>query len=493
MPEAATQNRDVIHGIMESTDFTRDALPYTDEFDRLHAEYQKTSGSTISQHDFWRLLSNAAKRGGWKGKRRGEPAPELTHQQYDTLRSHFAGKLGGRDCFPYTQDFDSRLAAFNAATGLNLTHRQLWRALCNAGKEGHRPDVERLLRQGLDSLVLAVEHFNRPSEIGRQASVLIMLDHACEMILKAGFLQRGADIRNPKNGYAHSLEFCVNKATDDGQIKFLSDDQRRTLMVLNGLRDQAQHYLVDVSEQILYTVAQSTVTLLSELLGRVFGRTLAEHLPARVLPISTNPPRDIQLLMDDEFTQLKRLLECGQDDRLKAEPRLRSLVTIDRALKGQPTPVPDEEYRSIEQAVRASADWTAVFQGVSQVRLATDGVGIDIAIHLTKSEGIPMRVVKDGECPEGTIAIRKVDDTSFYCYNATALAKRAKIPLQRLLALIRYLHIPNDAECFKEITIGKSRFKMYSANALKKIKEALPNVNMEEIWQNYRPRRRKPR
>lgn len=493
MPISTNQRGSLIRGLMESTEFTRDAIPYTEESDRLHAEYERTSGSTISPHDFWRLLSNAAKRGGWKGKRRGEPAPDLTHQQYDTLRTHFAGKLGSRDSLPYTEDFDSRLAAFNTATGLNLTHRQLWRALCNAGKESLRPDVAALLQQGIDSLLLAVEHFNRPSEIGRQASVLMMLDHACEMLLKAGLLQRGTGIRNPKNGYAHSLEFCANKATDDAEIKFLSDDERRTLMVLNGLRDQAQHYLVDVSEQFLYTVAQSTVTLFSELLRRLFGKTLAEHFPARVLPISTNPPRDIQLLMDEEFTQLKRLLECGQDERLKAEPRLRSLLTIDRALKREEIPVPDDEFESIKQAVCQSTDWTTVFKGLSQVRLTADGAGIDVAIHLTKKDGIPMHVVKDGECPEGTIAIRKVDDTSFYCFNATALARQVKMPVQRLVALLRYLEIPKDPDCFKEITLGKSRFKMYSANALNKIKEALPSVDMKEVWQKCRPKPRKAR
>ncbi len=492
MPVAANQRRDVIRAIMESTEFTRDALPYSDEFDRLQAEYQNTSGSTISQHDFWRLLSNAAKRGGWKGKRRGEPAPDLTNQQYDTLRTHFAGKLGSRDSLPYTEDYDNRLGAFNAATGMNLTHRQMWPHLCNAAKGSLGPDVAALLQQGIDSLLLAVEHFNRPSEIGRQASVLLMLDHACEMLLKAGFLQRGESIRNP-NGYTHSLEFCVNKATDDGDIKFLSDDERRTLLVLNGLRDQAQHYLVDVSEQILYTVAQSTVTLFSELLTRLFGRTLCEHFPKRVLPISTNPPRDIQLLMDEEFSQLKLLLQCANDDALKAEPRLRSLVTIDRALRQEGEPVADEELHSIRQAVCQSADWTNVFKGISQVQLAADGVGVGVTIHLTKKDGIPMRVVKDGEYPEGTIAIRKVDDTSFYCFNATALAKQVKMPVQRLVALLRYLEITKDDACFKEIKLGKSRFKMYSANALNKIKEALPNVDMKEVWQKCRPKPRKPR
>lgn len=492
MPVKASPQRDAVRAIMESTEFTRDALPYSEEFDRLKGEYEQGSGSTISQHDFWRLLSNAAKRGGWKGKRRGEPAPDLTHQQCDLLRTHFAGKLGSRDSLPYTDDYDTRLVAFNMTTGLQLTQRQLWRALCNTAKESLRPDVEALLRQGLDSLLLAVEHFNRPSEIGRQASVLMMLDHACEMLLKAGFIQRGESIRNP-NGYTHSLEFCVNKAADDGQIKFLSDDERRTLLVLNGLRDQAQHYLVDVSEQFLYTIAQGTLTLFSEVLTRLFGRTLCEHFPKRVLPISINPPRDIQVLMDEEYSQLKSLLECDDHGAIRAEPRLRSLVAIDRALRQESQPVPETELQTIRQAVSRSVDWTGVFKGINQIRLAADGVGIDVAIHLSKKDGIPMRIVKDGESTDGVIAIRKVDDTGFYCYSAKELAKRIKLTLPRTVALLRYLEVSKDPNCFKEIRIGKSHFKMYSANALNKLKEALPNVDMKEVWQKCRPKPKKPR
>ena len=40
---------------------TVDDLPYTDEFDRLHAEFTSRTGRQISQHDFWRALSNARK------------------------------------------------------------------------------------------------------------------------------------------------------------------------------------------------------------------------------------------------------------------------------------------------------------------------------------------------------------------------------------------------------------------------------------------------
>jgi hypothetical protein len=40
---------------------TVDRLPYTIEFDQLHAEFIDRSGTQISKHDFWRALSNARK------------------------------------------------------------------------------------------------------------------------------------------------------------------------------------------------------------------------------------------------------------------------------------------------------------------------------------------------------------------------------------------------------------------------------------------------
>lgn len=493
MSQATVSSQSVTREILHSTEWTRDALPYTDDFDKLYNGYVSQTGEKLTKHKFWRMLSNAAKRGGWKGKRRGEPAPDLTLQQCDVLRALAAGKLGSRDSLAYTTDLDEIRRQFNEATRLSLTERQVWRSLCNLGKKSHKPDVEALLVQAVDSLILGIEHFNRPSERGRAASVLIMLDHATESLLKAALLERGGDIRNPKTGFAHSIEFCLNKGTDDAQVKFLSDDERRTFQVLNALRDQAQHYLVDVSEQILYTVAQGTVTLFAELFARLFGHNLCDQLPKRVLPISVNPPRDVQVLMDDEYTQLKELLKGGTSDQTASEPRVRSLLAIDRALNRQASQVSDEELTAVTEAVQKTDNWEDVFKGIAQIKLTTDGAGVDVAIYLTKRDGIPVRVAADGEDPQAVVAIRKINDTDFYCYSTKALAKKLGLTVPKTGALIKYLDLQSNAEYFKIITIDRSQFKRYSGNALAKLKRALPDVDMDDVWRRCRPRTRKPR
>ena len=54
-----------------------------------------------------------------------------------------------------------------------------------------------LLVKATDSLVLSIEHFNRPWDRGRVDAVLILLDHAFEMLLKAAILHRGGTSGSP--------------------------------------------------------------------------------------------------------------------------------------------------------------------------------------------------------------------------------------------------------------------------------------------------------
>lgn len=482
------------HAVLSQATLTRDALPYTVEFDALHTEHAPAG---TSKHDFWRSLSNGAKRGGLKGKQRGAKAVKLSHGELDVLRTLLAGRFGQRDDLPYTDAFDYAVGQFNVKTKRLLSQSDLWRIVCNIAKQPPPHEVSLLLKQAVESLVIGIEHFNRPSEICRKPSVLLMLDHAFEMLLKAALGQRGVTLRKPDTGYALGINECLNKATDDGEVRFLSIDERRTLAVLNGLRDQAQHHLVDVSEQILYTVAQSAVTLFADVLARTFGQKLCDHIPPRVLPISTDPPKEINVLMRDEYAHLRELLESAERDGPLDEPRLRSLVTIDRALQLVDPHVPDETLDNIRQSVKASDEWSSVFAGIAQVKLSSDGVGAKVAIHFTKKEGAPVRVLADGECVEGaTIVVRHVDDTKTYCFSSTELAKKVHLTPPKLLALIDFLRVKDDQRCFKVLSLGKVRSNRYSTVALDQCRAALngPNaVDMNAIWAKHRPQPRKPR
>ncbi len=60
-----------------------------------------------------------------------------------------------------------------------------------------KKEAKFLLEKALNSLILSVEHFNHPWNCGRTDTVLILLDHAFEMLLKAAIIHRGSRIRKP--------------------------------------------------------------------------------------------------------------------------------------------------------------------------------------------------------------------------------------------------------------------------------------------------------
>ena len=61
-----------------------------------------------------------------------------------------------------------------------------------------KKETKILLDKSIDSLILAVEHFNRPWDCGRKESVLILMDHSFELLLKSSILNKNHKIREPR-------------------------------------------------------------------------------------------------------------------------------------------------------------------------------------------------------------------------------------------------------------------------------------------------------
>jgi len=172
-----------------------------------------------------------------------------------------------------------------------------------------------LYAKAVDSLVLSIEHHNRPWDRGRVDAVLILLDHAFEMLLKAAILHRGGAIRKPREKQTIGFDECLRKALSDGAVQFLKQEQVLQLQAINTLRDAAQHHLVDLSEQHLYIHAQAGLTLFRDVVRAVFDQDLQVHLPPRVLPLSTTPPTDLATLFEQDPPDLE---EGGDPDPARA-------------------------------------------------------------------------------------------------------------------------------------------------------------------------------
>ena len=54
--------------------------------------------------------------------------------------------------------------------------------------------------------------------------------------------------------------------------------------------------------------------------------------------------------------------------------------------------------------------------------------------------------------------------------------------MPKTLAVVEYLGLRDNAECYKEFKIGKTVHKRYSSKAIEKIKRILKKESAEQIW-----------
>ena len=352
-------------------------------------------------------------------------------------------------------------------------------------------EVKLLLTKACDALVLSIELFNRPHDRGRASSTLIQLDHSFEMLMKAAILQRGGKIRDKGSKETIGFAACVRRSLSDGHVKYLSEDQALVLEAINGLRDAAQHYLLDIAESQLYLHVQSGVTLFRELLKSVFDRDLTEGLPGRVSPVSTLPPTDVHVLFDSEVAEIKKLLRPGKRRQVEALAKLRPLAILDGTIRGEVGQPSDSELRNFGKALADGKAWGDVFKGITTIEVTADGTGPTISLRLSKKNGLPIQLVTE-ETPDAPVmAVKLVNEQGFYNLGAKQLAKKVELTVPKVIAVVDHLDLRHDQECYKEFRFGKTLHKRYSQNAIEKIKTALKKERIEDIWQSrMRTRRR---
>lgn len=351
-----------------------------------------------------------------------------------------------------------------------------------------KKEVRLLLKKSIDSLILSIEHFNRPWDRGRIEAVLILLDHSFELLMKASILHLGGKIRKKRSHLTFGFDKCVRTSLSN---KILTSEQALTIQTINALRDAAQHYIVEVSEQQLYLHSQSGLTLFKDILNEVFQKDLKQELPERVLPISTTPPLDIDTFFETELEEVKKLLYPGSRKKKEATVKLRALAIFDRTLRGD-TLQPSENYlNKMADQLKEGYNWKDLFPGAAAINFTTDGIGTNITLRFTKKEGIPIQVVPEGT-PGAIVGLKTVDRSGFYNLPHKRLAKKVGLTSPKLTAIIGHMKLKEDTSCYTEFTFGKTVHRMYSPNAIHKIKEELKTANMERIWKEYRAARYHP-
>jgi hypothetical protein len=352
-----------------------------------------------------------------------------------------------------------------------------------------RRETKRFKRRAINSLLLAIELFNRPHDAGRAEAVLILLQHTFEMLLKAAIYQARGTIFDAGERISYRFDRCLGIARSD--LRMLDEDQALTLSILDGERDCAAHNLLDLTEQALYVHTQAAVTLFDQVLTSAFAERLADHLPNRVLPLSTNPPQEMLTFLDSEFSQIKELLGPGRRRRPEVRGRLRHLMIMEENISADGRQPTDQEVNRRIGRIQGGDTWQAIFPGIASVRLDTQGHGPTVAIRFTREPtAAPVRVLRPGEPgAEEAAMVREVDLSDRFSMRLRELSENLGSSAYVTLALIHYLRLQDNIDCYHEFRMGKSPpFKRYSPSALERLKQAKETADMDEVLQKYKER-----
>jgi hypothetical protein len=343
-------------------------------------------------------------------------------------------------------------------------------------------EVKQLRQKALNSMLLSIGHYNGLSDVGRTEAVLFFQIHAFEMLLKAGLLKKGCDIRTKDKKRTITFDDCVKQALSNGDYKFLDDDQALLLNCLNGFRNEAHHHLLILREEILYTQAQAAVTLFRDILKSQFGIRLEEHLPARVLPLATVAPSNPTLVFRDEVDAVRKLLAPGLRRGMEAGQRLKAVAILEDALAGEDSQPEKSRLDKLALRVKDGEEFETLFPAVSAVGFSVSGENSTFALRLNKHAGVAVRYAREGT--EGVaIVLKPVHDLDHYNLTHTNVRERLGLNASQVSSALTVLGARKDKDLSLEVVNGNYR---YCEAVLEKIRDLRSGHSDREITQKAR-------
>lgn len=289
-------------------------------------------------------------------------------------------------------------------------------------------------------------------------------------------MQGKAGVFGKRTGRAIGFERCLGLCVAHYQ---LTTEEASMIRAIDAQRDAAQHWFVYVSEDLLYMQIRALITAFDAYLQRKLDVALHEHIPPRVLPISTKPPGDFEFLVDKEFNYVNELLQPGRRARDEARARIRSMLAME-AIVTEEVEISERDIERIEKAMRGGAEFVTVFPRLATVGTTTEGEGVNLVVQFTKKQGAPVHHV-GGDDPAAAAAVREIDLRKKFHMQRTELAAKIGLSAPKAKVLRGHLGIDHDASCCQVFEFGTQKIPCFSDNALRRMKEALPNINISEL------------
>ncbi|MDR5171091.1 hypothetical protein IHQ56_04580 [Methylobacillus flagellatus] len=305
------------------------------------------------------------------------------------------------------------------------------------------------------------------------------------MLAKALLVQKGQDVFDKEKGTSIGIEKALNIAQSKG---WMSASQTGAIRVIDAMRDQAQHWMIVVPEDALYINARALITVLDEVLTEHFQDTLADNLPVRVLPLSTQVLPDFLMLVNREYAQIRELLAPGRRARDEARGRITALLAME-AHVSEKVVVSKRDLNRIEEAMKEGVPVEQVFPRLMTLATNVEGEGPTIRVRITRAADAPAVRFVSGDDPEGAAAIRDVDLQKKYHWSPSALAEKLELTNNKAKAVRDFLRIDEDPANVMVFEFGAQKHPRYSDNALRALRDVITPELVEQAWRE-RPNRR---
>lgn len=142
---------------------------------------------------------------------------------------------------------------------------------------------EFLKKKSIDSFLLSIEVFNKPTIDYRLEGCVFFLCNAWELMLKAKLLKDGKSIYYPKSSRTLSLSDCANKLMTNKK-----DPIRINLEIITALRNTATHDIIPELEIVYLPYLTFCVKAYADKLYSYLNVNITEHIKSDFLALFTN-------------------------------------------------------------------------------------------------------------------------------------------------------------------------------------------------------------
>jgi hypothetical protein len=334
-----------------------------------------------------------------------------------------------------------------------------------------------LRSKALSSLKTALSAFNGFDEDGRTTKVLLHLQHSSEMLLKGALAQTKISVFDKRSRTSLGFKKCINLATEHCNI---TTDEAGIFRAIDAIRDAEQHWIVTVSEEILYIHTRAFVTAFDSVLKRSLDGDLATFLPTRVLPVGSRLPSDFDTLIDREYGLVAELLAPGRRAQDEARARIRTMLAMESHIADD-VEISERDVDRVVKAIKGGKAVVDVFPRLMALQAQTSGTGPTFGIRIDKKAGLPVRLIA-GDDPEESGAVREIDLRKRFYMSPSELQRRLDLTGPKATAARRFAGVDNDPTCCHVFQHGSQTFPSFSDKAYSRVKAAIDQHGIDAIW-----------